>query len=55
LPGQPLFPALGGDSILKPTLSWELSTTQAGKSQAEISYVSGGMTWQSDYNLVVFR
>ena len=53
LPGQPLFPALGGDSILKPTLSWELSTTQAGKSQAEISYVSGGMTWQSDYNLVV--
>jgi hypothetical protein len=53
LPGQPLFPALGGDSILKPTLSWQLSTTQAGKSQAEISYVSGGMTWQSDYNLVV--
>ena len=53
LPGQPLFPALGGDSILKPTLSWELSTTHAGKSQAEISYVLGGMTWQSDYNLVV--
>jgi hypothetical protein len=53
LPGQPLFPALGGDSILKPTLSWQLSTTQAGKSQAEISYVSGGMYWQSDYNLVV--
>jgi hypothetical protein len=53
LPGQPLFPALGGDSILKPTLSWDLSTTQAGKSQAEISYVSGGMTWQSDYNLVI--
>jgi hypothetical protein len=53
LPGQPLFPALASDSILKPTLSWELSTTQAGKSQAEISYVSGGMTWQSDYNLVV--
>jgi len=53
LPGLPLFPALGGDSILKPTLSWQLSTTQAGPSQAEISYVSGGMTWQSDYNLVV--
>src|ERR1700693_1879891 len=53
LPAQRLFPALGGDSILKPTLSWQLSTTQAGKSQAEISYVSGGITWQSDYNLVV--
>ena len=53
LPGQPLFPALSSDSILKPTLSWQLATTQAGHSQAEISYVSGGMTWQSDYNLVV--
>ena len=53
LPGEPRFPALSADSILKPTLSWALSTTQAGKSQAEISYVSGGMTWQSDYNLVV--
>jgi len=53
LPGQPLFPSLGNDTILKPTLSWDLSTTRAGKSEAEISYVSGGMTWQSDYNLVV--
>ena len=53
LPGEPRFRALSADSILKPTLSWALSTTQAGKSQAEISYVSGGMTWQSDYNLVV--
>ena len=53
LPGQPLFPSLGTDTILKPTLSWDLSTTHAGKSEAEISYVSGGMTWQSDYNLVV--
>ncbi|PYX28541.1 MAG: hypothetical protein DMG80_16305 [Acidobacteria bacterium] len=53
LPGEPRFPALSSDSILKPTLSWALSTTQAGKTQAELSYVSGGMTWQSDYNLVV--
>ncbi|MBZ5548699.1 MAG: hypothetical protein LAO22_12215 [Acidobacteriia bacterium] len=53
LPGQPLFPALSSDSILKPTLSWQLATTQSGHSNAEISYVSGGMTWQSDYNLVV--
>jgi hypothetical protein len=53
LPGQPLFPALGSDSILKPTLSWQLATTQAGRSEAEISYVSGGMNWHSDYNLVV--
>ncbi len=53
LPGQPLFPALTADSILKPTLSWLLETNSAGKSDAEISYVSGGMNWQADYNLVV--
>ena len=53
LPGQPLFPALSGDSILKPTLSWLLQTNEPGKFDAEISYVSGGMNWQSDYNLVV--
>jgi hypothetical protein len=53
LPGQPLFPALTGDSILKPTLSWELETNEPGKFNAEISYVSGGMNWQADYNLVV--
>jgi hypothetical protein len=53
LPGLPLFPALTGDSILKPTLSWLLETNQPGKFDAEISYVSGGMSWQADYNLVV--
>jgi hypothetical protein len=53
LPGQPMFPALSSDSILKPTLSWLLETNDPGKFNAEISYVSGGMSWQSDYNVVV--
>jgi hypothetical protein len=53
LPGQPLFPALDSDSILKPTLNWLLQTRQAGAFDAEISYVSGGMSWQADYNLVI--
>jgi hypothetical protein len=53
LPGQPIFPALSADSILQPTLNWLLRTDSPGKFNAEISYVSGGMTWQSDYNLVV--
>ena len=52
MPGQPLFPALSADSILKPTLSWLLQTPEAGKFDAEISYVSTGMSWQADYNLV---
>ncbi len=53
LPGQPIFPALSADSILNPTLSWLLQTNEPGKFDAEISYVSGGMTWQSAYNVVV--
>jgi hypothetical protein len=53
LPGQPLFPALSADSILKPTLSWLLQTDKPGSLDAELSYVSGGMNWHADYNLVV--
>jgi len=52
LPGQPLFPALADDTRLKPTLSWELASDKPGKSQAEFSYVTGGMTWEADYNVV---
>ena len=34
-------------------MSWALQTNDPGKFDAEISYVSGGMSWQADYNLVV--
>ena len=53
LPGQPLFPQLAADSILKPTLDWLLQTDAPGEGSAEISYVASGMTWQADYNLVI--
>lgn len=52
LPGIPLFPALTGDTILKPTLNWLLLTDNPGKTDAELSYVTSGMSWQADYNLV---
>jgi len=52
LPGQPLFPSLGDDTILKPTLLWQIQSDKAGKLDAELSYVTGGMTWDADYNLV---
>ena len=54
LPGQPLFPSLGADSILRPTLSWALKST-AGEGQAELSYLSKGFSWKSDYNLVITK
>jgi len=52
LPGQPIFPALADDTILKPTLSWELASDKPGATRAEFSYVTGGMMWQADYNVV---
>jgi hypothetical protein len=53
LPGQPLFPALSGDSILRPSATWLLQTDKPGQFDAELSYVAGGMNWHADYNLVV--
>ncbi len=52
LPGQPVFPALGDDTILKPALDWMLWSAQAARFDAELSYISGGLSWTSDYNIV---
>jgi hypothetical protein len=52
LPGQPLFPSLADDTILKPTLHWLIQTDRGGASQAEVAYVTGGMSWQAAYNIV---
>ncbi|HEV7511509.1 MAG TPA: DUF4139 domain-containing protein [Candidatus Acidoferrum sp.] len=52
LPGTPLFPSLADDSVLKPTLQWLLTSQQAGAVRSEFSYVTGGLTWQADYNIV---
>lgn len=52
LPGQPVFPALADDAILKPTLSWQLDTDKPGAFPAEFSYVTQGMTWDASYNVV---
>jgi hypothetical protein len=52
LPGLPLFPSLSADSVLKPTLQWLLSAEKTGPLRAELSYVTGGLTWEADYNIV---
>jgi hypothetical protein len=52
LPGQPLFPSLGDDTILKPTLTWRLHAEADAKLEAELAYVTGGMSWNADYNVV---
>jgi hypothetical protein len=52
LPGEPAFPSLGNDNVLKPTLSWKLNSASAGKIDAEVAYLSNGFTWEASYNLV---
>ena len=52
LPGQPLFPSLGDDTVLKPTLGWQLAADAAGPLSAELAYVTGGFSWQANYNVV---
>jgi len=53
LPGQPIFPALADNTILKPTLIWLIETDTAAQFDAELSYVTGEMRWEADYNLVL--
>ena len=52
LPGQPIFPALGDDSILRPTLSWQIGSGAAAQFPAQLSYISNGFNWSATYNVV---
>ena len=52
LPGQPLFPDLGNDTILKPAFNWLLQSGTPGKFDAEVGYITGGFDWSASYNLV---
>jgi hypothetical protein len=52
LPGQPLFPDLGDDTVLKPTLNWLLQSDKPGRFDAEVGYITGGFDWSASYNLV---
>jgi hypothetical protein len=52
LPGEPRFPDLGDDTILKPAFNWLLQSDKPGKFDAEVGYVTGGLDWSASYNLV---
>jgi hypothetical protein len=51
-PGTPIFPDLTAETILKPRLEWLIVSDKPGKFPAEFSYVTGGMSWLADYNIV---
>lgn len=52
LPGQPQFPSLGDNTILRPRLEWKIQSPTASKTEAELGYITGGLSWQASYNLV---
>ena len=52
LPGTPIFPALQNEALLKPALNWMLQSDRAAQLDAEISYITGGMSWEASYNVV---
>jgi hypothetical protein len=52
LPGEPLFPDLGDDTVLKPAFNWLLQSDVPGKFDAEVGYVTEGFDWSASYNLV---
>lgn len=52
LPGEPVFPSLGDDTILKPQLAWKINSPKALKTDAELGYITGGMSWEASYNVV---
>lgn len=52
LPGQPVFDGVDAAAYLKPSLEWVLWSGRAGKAPVEVSYLTGGMSWEATYNLV---
>ena len=53
LPGTPIFPATTDGLLLKPTLRWQIESPKAERFNAELDYITHGMSWQSTYNVVV--
>jgi hypothetical protein len=53
LPGQPLFPNLGDGTILRPALGWKIGAKRAGALNAEVGYITRGLSWKASYNVIL--
>jgi hypothetical protein len=49
VPGRIVFDAVPANLRDRPTLVSELQSKRAGAQQLELSYLSGGLSWQADY------
>jgi hypothetical protein len=51
--GQIVLPALPENLVSKPTLMWLLRSAKAATRRVEASYLTGGISWKSDYVMVI--
>jgi hypothetical protein len=51
--GRLVLPSLPDNLVSKPTLVWLLRNATNGPQKVEASYLTGGITWRSDYVLVL--
>ncbi|MBN2304802.1 MAG: DUF4139 domain-containing protein [Anaerolineae bacterium] len=49
------FPALPEGLVLRPTLRWLLRSARAGSQEIEVTYLTDGMNWTADYNVLLAR
>jgi hypothetical protein len=47
------FPALPEGLITRPTLVWQVESVLGGDQDVEVTYLTGGVNWQSDYIVVL--
>ena len=47
------FPSLPDGLITRPTLRWTVQSSSGGTQDVELTYLTGGMTWTADYNILL--
>lgn len=47
------FPDLPEGLITRPTLRWLVESVQGGDQQVELTYLTGGINWTADYNILL--
>jgi hypothetical protein len=47
------FPDLPGGLITRPTLRWLIESANTGAQQVELTYLTGGVSWMADYNVLL--
>jgi hypothetical protein len=52
-PGRVIFPGVPENLISKPTLVWLLENTLSSPQNMEVSYLTSGINWRSDYVLTL--